>query len=138
MTSFVRSLLQRPILVSMLVSAVCMLGILSVGRLKIGLIPNISPSGLTVVTRYSGVSAQKIHETITIPLERELTNVNGLEDILASSSEGESKIHLVFRKNTDIKSRMLDVMERTDLVSARFSREIEQPYLSLYDPADRP
>lgn len=138
MREFVRFIISRPIMTMMIVCAICLLGLISAPKLNVGLMPNTSQVGLTVVTRYPGVAAEKIHEIITIPLERELGTISELETILSTSGDAESKVHLIFSTNSNIKTRMLDAMERADRASGGFPKDVERPYISLYDPSDRP
>ncbi|HMZ35447.1 MAG TPA: efflux RND transporter permease subunit, partial [Leptospiraceae bacterium] len=129
---------QRPVLCLMLTLCGCFLGAISLLHLPVGLMPNLANPGITIVTRYPGVSAEKIHQMITIPIERSVSDLGNIEEILSVSSEGESKINLLFSNEADIKIKMVEASERIDLASARFPRDVNAPYIVQYDPSDRP
>ncbi|MCE9599180.1 MAG: efflux RND transporter permease subunit [Spirochaetia bacterium] len=122
----------------MIVVAVLLLGTISLLQLPVGLLPNLANPGITIITRYSGISAEKIEELITIPIERQVSDISGIEKIVSVSSEGESRIDLTFDHNADIKIKILDASERIHTIKDSFPREVEDPSIVQYDPNDRP
>jgi len=131
-------LLGRPIAASMIVSSLSLMGLVSIFRLPLGLLPNLANPGVTVLTRYPGVSSDTIERILTIPIEREMRDIPSIEKILSSSSDGESRVHLVFYPDTDVDIRMLDVREKLFQLEDRFPREVEPPSVLRYDPSNRP
>ncbi len=138
MKRFIAFFLAKPVLCLMLVLSGCFLGLIALAHLPVGLMPNLASPGITIVTRYPGVSAEKIHQMITIPVERSVSDLGNIEEILSVSSEGESKVNLLFSNDADIKIKMVEASERVDLVSTRFPRDVNSPYIVQYDPSDRP
>lgn len=131
-------LLGRPVAASMIVSSLSLLGAVSILRLPLGLLPNLASPGVTVLTRYPGVSSDAIERILTIPIERQMRDIPSIEKILSSSSDGESRVHLVFYPDTDVDIRMLDVREKLFQLEDRFPREVEPPSVLRYDPSNRP
>ncbi|EHQ05104.1 efflux RND transporter permease subunit [Leptonema illini] len=131
-------LLGRPVAASMIVSSLSLLGVVSIFRLPLGLLPNLASPGVTILTRYPGVSSDTIERILTIPIEREMRDIPSIEKILSSSSDGESRVHLVFYPDTDVDIRMLDVREKLFQLEDRFPREVEPPSVLRYDPSNRP
>jgi len=131
-------LLGRPIAASMIVSSLSLMGLVSIFRLPLGLLPNLANPGVTVLTRYPGVSSDAIERILTIPIEREMRDIPSIEKILSSSSDGESRVHLVFYPDTDVDIRMLDVREKLFQLEDRLPREVEPPSVLRYDPSNRP
>jgi len=131
-------LLGRPIAASMIVSSLSLLGAVSILRLPLGLLPNLASPGVTVLTRYPGVSSDAIERILTIPIERQMRDIPSIEKILSSSSDGESRVHLVFYPDSDVDIRMLDVREKLFQLEDRFPREVEPPSVLRYDPSNRP
>ncbi len=122
----------------MLAAGICILGGVSVGHIPVGLLPNLASPGITIITRYPGVEAVKIEEILTIPIERQLSDISEIETIISVSSEGESKVNLVFDHRADIKIKILEATEKIFYIRGRFPREVQEPSVIQYDPGDRP
>lgn len=138
MSGLIEIFIRKPVMSTMLALAFGMLGIISIPRLPVGLLPNLASPGITVITRYPGVSAEKIEELITIPVERAVSDIPGIEKIVATSSEGESRVNLIFDYNSDIKVNILESSERVRLVRSSWPREVNEPAIVRYDPSDKP
>ena len=138
MSGITEIFIRKPVMSTMLALAFGMLGIISIPRLPVGLLPNLASPGITVITRYPGVSAEKIEELITIPVERAVSDIPGIEKIVATSSEGESRVNMIFDYDSDIKVNILESSERVRLVRSNWPREVNEPAIVRYDPSDKP
>lgn len=138
MRRFITFFVGRPVTSVMTVVSLLLLGTISLERLPVGLLPNVASPGITIITRYPGVAAEKIEELITIPIERQVSDISGIDRILATSSEGESRVNLIFNHEADIMVKILDASESVQLIQDRFPREVEDPSIVRYDPSDRP
>ena len=83
---------KRPIAVSMLYSAIVLLGIISLSKLKVSLFPNIVFPRLTVLTPYGNIAPEEIENLVTRPIEDALSSVNGVTRITSRSQEGVSLV----------------------------------------------
>jgi cobalt-zinc-cadmium resistance protein CzcA len=79
----------------------CVFGYYSFTTLSIEAYPDITDTTAQVITQYPGHAAEEIEEQITIPLERELNGVPGLQVMRSRSTFGLSLITLVFRDGVD-------------------------------------
>ena len=66
---------------------------------------------MQVVTFYPGASAEVVASAVTAPLERQLGQVPGLNQMLSTSSEGASVITLQFNLNLNIDVAEQEVQE---------------------------
>lgn len=107
-------------------------------KLPVALLPNLQSPGITIITRWPSIAAKKIDETITVPIERQVTDIPDIEQINSVSSEGESRINLIFSHDTQIKTKILEATERIAVIRHNFPREVDEPYIIQYDPSDRP
>lgn len=122
----------------MLFLGIGIFGIFAIPKLPISLMPPSDSPAITILTRYPGISPSKIEEIITKPIEEQISGVGGIEDILSSSEEGESRINVIFKPGTKISYRSLEVRSRIDLIRGNFPREVEEPAILRYDPTNRP
>ncbi|TGL17934.1 efflux RND transporter permease subunit [Leptospira yanagawae] len=131
-------LFQRPITVYMFATSMILLGIVSLYRLPISLMPSIENPAITIITRYPGISPSKIEEILTKPIEEQISSVGNIQSIYSSSEEGESRINITFGATENIAKKSLDARARIDLIRSSFPREVEEPTITRFDPTDRP
>jgi len=136
--SVVAAFLKKPVMSLMVVAGICVLGSVALTRIPVGLLPNLASPGITIITRYPGVEAQKIEEILTVPIERQVSDISEIENMISVSSEGESKVNLVFSHDADVKVKILEASEKIFQIRSRFPREVQEPSIIQYDPGDRP
>jgi len=129
----VRQAVQRPVTVSMAALAAVVFGLVSLGRLDVGLLPEIRYPTLTVQTELPGSAPVDVENLVTRPLEESVGVVPGLRQVHSVSQAGLSQITLEFDWGTAMDYAGLDVREKLDLV--RLPEEATPPVLLKYDPA---
>ena len=88
--------IARPVTMFMLSFVVVLLGGISLSRLPVDLMPDVTYPSITVRTNYQGVGPLEMEELITRPVEQAVSAVAGLDQINSSSSEGNSTVRLNF------------------------------------------
>ncbi len=131
--SIPRLAIERPVTMFMLSGVIILIGALSLMRLPVDLMPDISLPSITVRVGYPGVGPLEIEELVTRPLEQALSAVAGLERIESNSQEGSSRVTLNFAWGTELNEAADDVRNRLDRVRARFPEEAEAPIMFKFD-----
>jgi HAE1 family hydrophobic/amphiphilic exporter-1 len=131
--SLPRFAIQRPIMMMMISSIVILLGAISLTRLPVDLLPDISPPTVSVRVNYPGVGPLEMEELVTRPLEQQLSAVSGLEQMESNSNEGNSNIRLNFTWGTDLNEAMDDIRTRIDRVRNRLPEDSEPPVIQKFD-----
>src|SRR5689334_24685052 len=85
-----RPFILRPIATSLLMAAILLVGIVAYKQLPVSALPEVDYPTMQVVTFYPGASPAVTASAITAPLERQLGEVPGLNQMLSTSSEGAS------------------------------------------------
>jgi cobalt-zinc-cadmium resistance protein CzcA len=98
---FVTLCLRRRQLVWLIALLMCVFGYFSWQALEIEAYPDIADVTSQVITQYLGHAAEEVEEQVTIPLERELNGIPGLQVMRSRSTFGLSLITLVFRDGID-------------------------------------
>src|SRR5215472_408429 len=98
---FVALCLWRRKLVWLIALFVAVFGYVSWKQLDIEAYPDIADVTSQVITQYPGHAAEEVEEQVTIPLERELNGIPGLQVMRSNSTFGLSLITLVFRDGVD-------------------------------------
>ncbi|WP_027389913.1 efflux RND transporter permease subunit [Chrysiogenes arsenatis] len=124
---------RRPIATIMGIMIVVFFGLLSLYRLPIDLMPDITYPTLTVVTTYSDAGPEEVERLITIPLERSLSIISGIETINSTSSRGTSSIRMSFAWGTDLDSAANDIRDRLDRAVRFLPESADHPQLRKFD-----
>jgi hydrophobic/amphiphilic exporter-1 (mainly G- bacteria), HAE1 family len=129
---------RRPVFTSMATCVVILLGFVSLSRLPIDLMPDITLPTLSIITTYENSSPTEIEELITRPIEEAMSAVPGVEEVTSISSEGSSSVRVTFTWGTDIDAAANDVRDRLDRVAPRLPDEADRPVLRKFDLAGFP
>jgi HAE1 family hydrophobic/amphiphilic exporter-1 len=122
----------------MLSGVIILLGLISLARLPVDLMPDISFPSITVRVGYSGVGPLEMEELVTRPLEQALSAVAGLERLESTSSEGSSRVTLNFAWGTDLNEAADDVRNRLDRIRGRMPEEADAPIMFKFDASAMP
>jgi hydrophobic/amphiphilic exporter-1 (mainly G- bacteria), HAE1 family len=136
--SIPRLAIHRPITMFMVSSIVILLGVISVTRLPVDLMPDVTFPSLTVRVGYSGVGPVEIEELIVRPLEQSLAAVPGLEQVNSTASEGSGTVRLNFVWGTDLNEAADEVRTRVDRVRGRLPEDADPPTIFKFDANSQP
>ena len=128
----------RPIFVSMATLIVVILGGLSMSRLPIDLMPEITFPTLSVVTSYSGAAPEEVEKLITRRIEQALSAVPGAESVSSTSSEGNSSVRISFAWGSNLDEAANDIRDRLDRIAGSLPEEASRPTLRKFDLAQFP
>ncbi len=130
--------IKRPIFVTMLTLVVLVLGFISLSRLPVDLMPDITFPTLNVNTSYPNTAPEEMEQIITRPIEEALSSVPGVEEIFSVSSQGNSSVRVMFSWGKDLDEAANEIRERLDRIIGRFPPEVQRPTLRKFDPAQMP
>ena len=136
--SIPRFAIQRPVMMSMISAIIILLGGISLTRLPVDLLPDISLPTINVRVNYAGVGPLEMEELVTRPLEQQLSAVSGLQQMNSTSSEGNSQIRLNFTWGHDLNEAMDDIRTRIDRVRGRLPDDADPPVIQKFDPNQFP
>ncbi|MFC1555632.1 efflux RND transporter permease subunit [candidate division KSB1 bacterium] len=130
---------KRPITTSMFFVAVLMIGVISLSRLAVDLLPDLSYPQLTIWTRYQDVAPEEVESFITRPIENTLATIPGIKKINSVSQEGVSLVMINFEWGTNMDYTTLMVREKLDKVRFdRFPDGASRPVIIRVDPSQQP
>ncbi len=130
--------IQRPIFTTMVTLIVVIIGTISLLRLPIDLMPDITNPVVSIRTEYENASPEVIEELVTRPIEEAMAAVPGAEEVTSNSSEGNSNVTVKFTWGTDIDVAVSDVRDRIDRVINRLPDDCDRPTLFKFDFASMP
>jgi len=136
--SLASSALKRPVTTVAATLAFVLLGAVSLGKLPVSLLPDVSLPVLTIRTGYAGSAASEVSRFIAEPIEQAVAATPGLVDLRSVSRNGESVTTLRFSWGTDMATTVLQVRERLDNARANLPERADRPTLLTSDPGERP
>jgi len=89
-----------------------MMGIFALVNLPLELQPGGDRPEITVTTTYPGAGPTEVEDLVTRPIEEQMEQVLGVQEISSNSRAGRSAITLEFNANANLNERLLDVINR--------------------------
>lgn len=131
-----RIAIRRPVTTSMFVVAVCLFGFVSLDRLALNLLPDISYPSLTIQTTYEDAAPEEIEALITRPVEEAVGVSAGLTRLSSISRPGQSEVVLEFGWGVNMDLASIEVREKLDLIT--LPEDVEKPVILRFDPSYDP
>ena len=117
--------IDRPVFAGVLSMLVLIAGAVSALVLPISEYPEVSPPTVVVTAQYPGANPEVIAETVSSPLEQEIT---GVEDMIYMNSmaqqDGTLQLSVVFRQGTDVDRAQVEVQNRVSQALPRLPEEV--------------
>ena len=133
-----RFAVHRPIFTIMVVLIAIILGVISLIRLPVDLMPDISYPTLSISCDYENASPEEIEELIARPIEEAMSAVPGAEEVSSISMEGRGTVRVTFSWGTDLDAAANDIRDRLDRVIPRLPDDADRPRLRKFDLANFP
>ena len=130
--------IKRPVLATMMILALVVLGLFSYRRLNIDQFPDVEFPLLVIQTRYTGASPESVEREVTKKIEEQVNTVEGVKQIQSTSTEGFSTIVVLFNLGTKIMDAQADVRAKIDAIRQDLPEDIDPPVISRANPSDQP
>jgi heavy metal efflux system protein len=88
--------LNNKLIIGLLVLFITVFGIFSITQIPIGAVPDITNNQVQVITTSKNLSTADVEQFITAPVELEMANLPGVEEIRSVSKFGLSVVTIVF------------------------------------------
>jgi len=131
--SIPRLAIHRPVTMFMISGVITLLGVISLSKLPVDLMPEFEQPQLTVRTSYTGVGPLEMEELITRPMEQAVSAVPGVTRVESTSSEGNSQVRLNFDWGTDLSEAADEVRTRVDRMRNRLPEDADPPTIFKFD-----
>jgi len=130
----------RPVAVVMRIAALCVLGIICLGRLPIDLLPNIQIPTISVSVSWPNTPPEDMEVQITRPIEQAVSTVQGINIVGSTSQLGSSSVRIQFNYGVDLNAASLDVIQAVQRAQQKFPTDptISQPAVFKFDPSALP
>ncbi|SHG66371.1 hydrophobic/amphiphilic exporter-1, HAE1 family [Hydrocarboniphaga daqingensis] len=127
---------RRPVAVVMFTLAVLLFGMVSLSRLPVTLLPNLSYPTLTVRTELEGAAPTEIETLLSKPIEEVVGVIKNVRRVTSTSRAGTSDVTLEFNWGTRMDYAVLDVREKLDTLE--LPKDAKRPVVLRFDPSSDP
>ncbi|WP_374565299.1 efflux RND transporter permease subunit [Ideonella sp.] len=127
-----RVAINNPVFATMVMVALCVLGLFSYSKLGVEQMPDISLPGAWIDVRYPGASPEAVEREVAKPLEEALNSIAGVDRVQSRSFEGRVQASVEFTLNTDMSRAMQDLRDRIAAAQAAFPKDVKQPSVSRF------
>ena len=136
MRALIEMATQRRVTIVMFTVAIGLFGMVSLNRLNLNLLPDISYPTLTVRTELTGAAPVEIENLITKPIEEAVGVIRNVRLVRSVSRSGQSDVTLEFLWGTDMDVAGVEVREKLDILLLPL--EASRPLLLRFDPSSEP
>ncbi|OCR22601.1 multidrug transporter [Pseudomonas syringae] len=124
--------IDRPIFAWVLAIVIMLAGGLSISRLALEQYPDIAPPTVRISATYTGASAKTVEDSVTQVIEQQMTGIDNLTYMSASSSsDGSASISLSFNAGTDPDVSQMQVQNKLQQVESRLPQAVQNEGLTV-------
>jgi HAE1 family hydrophobic/amphiphilic exporter-1 len=136
--TWIESAIRRPVTTVASVLAIVLLGSVSLSKLPVSLLPDVTLPVLTVRTNWPGAAAEEVSRFIAERVEETIASTPGLVEFRSVSRNGSVTTTLRFAWGTDMSTTVLNVREKLDGMRGSLPQTADRPTLLTSDPGERP
>jgi HAE1 family hydrophobic/amphiphilic exporter-1 len=129
---------KRPVFAIMMTAALVVLGAFSYFELGLDLMPKTDAPVVTVNVNLPGASAEEVETQITKRVEEAVNTISGIDELRATSDQGNSRVSITFLLERDIESATQDVRDKIATFVGQFPRDTPPPQIQKIDPDSAP
>ena len=131
MTSFS---VKKPFTVFVAVVAILVFGVMSYVKMTPDLMPNMDYPYVVVVTTYPGAAPEEVEAVVTKPMEQSMATLNDIKNVTSTSAENYSMLVLEFEQSTNMDSAVVDILQKTQMLTGRWDDSIGTPSIIRINP----
>lgn len=111
--------IKNKLIIGVMTIALVIWGLWSASKLPVDALPDVTNNQVQVITRAPTLAAQEVEQFITYPVERSLSNIQGIVEMRSFSRFGLSVITIVFKEN-------INIYFARQLISEKLKEAVEQ------------
>ena len=125
--------INNPVFATMVMVALCVLGLFAYNKLGVEQIPDVSPPIAFVDVAYPGASPEAVEREVTKLVEEALNSIAGVKRITSRSFEGRSQSQVEFNLNANLGRAMQDLRDRMGAIQSLFPKDAKTPTIARFD-----
>ncbi len=131
--------IRRPVMTTLVMLAILLFGILGYRLLPVSDLPTVDFPTILVIAEFPGASPETMASAVAIPLERQFSQIAGLDSMNSTNTLGMTRITLRFNLNRNIDAAAQDVQSMIGKAARQLPPDLPNPpSYQKYNPADFP
>lgn len=119
--------IKRPVFATVLSLLLVVIGILGYQNLHTRFFPRFAQNRITILTTYNGASANLVETSITTPLEKAISGVEGIDYTTSTSNQGVSNITVMLTPGTNIFDATNKIRNQVAMATPTLPHDIQAP-----------
>lgn len=125
--------IRYPVFATMVMAALCVLGLFAYQRLGVEQMPDITLPGAWVEIMYPGASPEAVERELAKPLEESVNTIAGIRRLTSRSLEGRAQMQVEFTLDVDMGRAMQDLRDRISAAQSAFPKDAKQPTIARWN-----
>jgi HAE1 family hydrophobic/amphiphilic exporter-1 len=132
----IRLAVRRPVATLTATAALATVGLASLYRMPLELLPDAELPQLEVFASWPGASPEMVESFVTAPIEAAAQSVTGVESVASTSYPERASITVEFTRRTDMEFARLKLAERLAALARSLPPGAERPVVEPYVPEE--
>ena len=131
--------IRRPVMTTLLMLAFVVFGLFAYRLLPVAALPRVDFPTIFVIAQLPGASPDTMASAVATPLEKQFSNIAGIDSMVSSSGQGSTAITIQFDLSRNIDGAALDVESEISAATRYLPPQLPAPpsFIKL-NPADQP
>ena len=125
--------IRRPVVATVMMLTLVTVGLFSLRRLPIDMMPDIEIPVLSIVTEYPGASPEAVEREVTKKIEEAVNPISGVKHVQSISREGLSSVVVEFNLEIKINDASQDARAKINAVRRELPEGMKEPVIQKFD-----
>lgn len=133
-----RIAVRQPVFATMIMVAICVIGLFSYSRLPIDELPEVDFPVVAIVASYPGATPEAVEKDIIEPIEDSVATLSGIDTITSTAQTGSAMVLIMFDLEVDSATAAQDVRDRVAQIAGSLPDTATDPRILRFDPSEMP
>ena len=138
MYAFIEAAINRSRTTLLIMGMIVLAGIIARAAIPVANDPDIDVPFFIVNVIHEGISPEDAERLLVMPLEIEIRDVEGIEEMMAFAAEGAATMMVEFDADQNLDKALIDIREAVDRAKAEFPSTAEEPIVTEASVDDFP
>lgn len=125
--------INRSATVIILITAIILIGVMSLAQIPVALMPQMDLPYAAVVTSYSGAGPEEIEEQVSKPIENMVATVSDIDILISQSRSGSSVVMIGFNYGTNMDAAMANLRDKISMAESYLPEDASKPQVMKMD-----
>jgi len=130
--------LKRPVLATVTILALVILGFVSYLSLNIDEWPDVEFPYVTVQVPYKGAAPEQVDSKVIQKIEEAVSSISGVKHIYSTAAEGVATTTVEFTLETSPNIAAQDVRDKIGRIRGELPEDSDEPVIMRFDPSEAP